>query len=309
MHSSPAGPPPGVAASLGVSARATSTCRPAGGVPSSFYLGHPFHSAKHRLSALQSHHMDLGLDTSGFSCSCLEHALHGYKRLHGVGHSGTKLPITLPLLHQVLLAVGKMADLFPQDHLILQVAFALAFACFLHSGKLVWDHGTNCTTILTVSSIRWASDHVVLTLPASKTDPFWQGVHVVAPEVGSVKCPVTHLWHFSHGCPPLALLFGLDPLPWSTFVTILRRTIQACGLLASQYAGHSFCHGAATWASQHGASTADIQSLSWWSSNCYFHYIDRSAQECCALVASALFSICDGPLVPSGPAWRDPGLA
>ncbi|KAJ1028283.1 hypothetical protein NDA13_003726 [Ustilago tritici] len=341
-------PPPGVTASLGVSARAAnllwhglaaSTHRHAGGAPSSFQsfclrhfgfgtscfpaislqllewlahlssLGRPFHSAKHGLGALQSHHMDLGLDTSGFSCSRLEHALCGYKHLHGVGHSGTKLPVTLLLLRQVLLAVGKMANLFPQDCLVLQAAFALAFACFLRSGKLVWDRGTDCATILTVSSIEWASDHVVLTLPASKTDPFRQGVCVVTPEVGGVECPVAYLWHLSHGHPPLAPLFGLDLLPRSTFVTILRCTIQACSLLVLQYTSHSFHCGMATWVLQHSASTANIQSLGWWSSNCYCCYINRLAQECRALVASALFSVRDGPLVPSSPAWRDPGLA
>ncbi|KAJ1031884.1 hypothetical protein NDA13_002269 [Ustilago tritici] len=266
-RSSLAGPPPGVATSLGISAcaanllwhgLAASTCRRAGGA-----------------------HVNLGLDTSGFSCGRLECALHGYKRLHSVGHSGAKLPVTLLLLCQVLLAMGKMANLFPQDRLVLQVAFALTFACFLRSGKLVWDCGTDHATILTVSS---------------------------------VDCPVARLWHLSHGRPPSVLLFGLgpsglNPLPRSTFVTILRHAIQACGLLALQYAGHSFCHGAATWALQHGASTANIQSLGWWSSNCYHHYIDRLAQECHALVASALFSIRNGPLVPSSPTWRDPGLA
>ncbi|KAJ1031996.1 hypothetical protein NDA13_002372 [Ustilago tritici] len=207
-----------------------------------------------------------------------------------------------------------MANLFPRDRLVLQAAFALAFACFLHSGKLVWDRSTNRAAILTVSSVEWASDHVVLTLPTSKTDPFWQGVRVVAPEVDGVKCPATRLWHLSHGRPPLALLFGLgpsglDPLPRSTFITILCRAIQACGLLALQYAGHSFRRGAATWVSQHGASTANIQPLGRWSSDCYRRYIDRLAQERRALVASALFSVRNGPLVPSGPAWRDPGLA
>ncbi|KAJ1032077.1 hypothetical protein NDA13_002452 [Ustilago tritici] len=207
-----------------------------------------------------------------------------------------------------------MANLFPRDRLVLQAAFALAFACFLRSGELVWDRGTDCATILTVSSVEWASDHVVLNLPASKTNPFWQGVHVIAPEVGGIKCPVACLWHLSHGRPPLAPLFGLgpsglDPLPWSTFVTILCHTIRACGLPVLQYAGHSFGRGAAAWVSQHSASTADIQSLGRWSSNCYCCYINRSAQECRTLVASALFSVRDGPLGPSGPAWRDPGLA
>ncbi|KAJ1018751.1 hypothetical protein NDA13_006438 [Ustilago tritici] len=349
----PAGPPPGMAASLGISAcaanllwhgLAASTHRRAGGTPSSFQsfclqhfgfgtscfpatslqllewlahlssLGHPFHLAKHGLGALQSHHVDLGLDTSGFSCGRLEHTLCSYKHLQGVGHSGTKLPITLLLLCQVLLAVGKMANLFPRDCLVLQAAFALTFACFLRSGKLVWVCGTDHTTILTVSSVKWASDHVVLTLPASKTNPFQQGVHVVTLEVGGIECPVARLQHLSHGLPPSAPLFGLgpsslDPLPWSTFITILCHAIQACGLPVLQYASHSFCHGVATWASQHGASTTDIQSLGRWSSDCYHCYINRLAQERCALVTLALFSVHDVPLVPSGPAWRDPGLA
>ncbi|KAJ1035762.1 hypothetical protein NDA13_000422 [Ustilago tritici] len=187
-------------------------------------LGHPFHLAKHGLGALQSHHVDLGLNTSGFSCGRLEHALCGYKRLHGIGHSGAKLPITLPLLRQVLLAVGKMADLFPRDCLVLQAAFTLAFACFLRSGELVWDRGTNRATILTVSSIEWASDHVVLNLPASKTDPFRQGVCVVAWKwvassaqllVSGTSPTVTHLWCRSSALALLALILSLS-LPLSS---------------------------------------------------------------------------------------------
>ncbi|SPC60574.1 uncharacterized protein UHOD_11129 [Ustilago sp. UG-2017b] len=121
----------------------------------------------------------------------------------------------------------------------------------------------------------------------------------------SIECPVACLRPLSHGRPPLVPLFGLgpfglDPLPRSTFITVLRRAIQACGLPASQYAGHSFHRGVATWASQHGTSTTDIQSLGRWSSDCYHRYIDRSAQECCALF----------PVAPPGEiqAWPDPGL-
>ncbi|SYW73753.1 uncharacterized protein UBRO2_00028 [Ustilago bromivora] len=256
-----------------------------------------------RLSPKKTFGASTKLKVLGFSCDCLKHALHGYKHLHSVGHSGAKLPITLPLLHQVLLTMGKMADLFPQGCLILQVAFALAFACFLCSGKLVWDRGTDRTTILTVSSIRWVNVGEV-------------------PETSNWALNTTHFWgNDTHTLPERVslggeevLLFGLgpsglNPLPQSTFITILCCAIQACGLPALQYAGHSFCHGAATWASQHSTSTADIQSLGRWSSDCYCCYIDRSAQECRTLVASALFSVRNGPLVPSSSAWRDPGLA
>ncbi|KAJ1034848.1 hypothetical protein NDA13_001102 [Ustilago tritici] len=119
---------------------------------------------------------------------------------------------TLALTPQVLLAMGKMADLFPQDCLVLQAVFALTFACFLRSGELVWDHGTNCATILTVSSVKWASDHVVLTLPASKTDPFRQGVHVVAPEVGGVDTapPPPTSSHSAGGAPTATAATSTD---------------------------------------------------------------------------------------------------
>ncbi|KAJ1043660.1 hypothetical protein NDA11_000543 [Ustilago hordei] len=45
---------------------------------------HPFHSAKHELSHLHSHHVNLGLTLNGFGCSHLERALCGYKHLHGM---------------------------------------------------------------------------------------------------------------------------------------------------------------------------------------------------------------------------------
>ncbi|SPO19907.1 uncharacterized protein UTRI_10008 [Ustilago trichophora] len=276
--------------------------------------GRPFHSAKHELGALRSYHVDLGLDTSGFSCGRLERALRGFKRLHGVGGTGAKLPITLPLLRRILIAIESMLDLLPRDRLVLQASFALAFACFLRSGELVWDSSTDRATVLSVASVAWASDHVVITLPSSKTDPFRQGVRVVAPEVGGVECPVHRLRALTAGRPASSPLFGLgphgtEPLSRSVFVGVLRRAVQASGLQASQYAGHSFRRGAATWASQHGASTSDIQSMGRWSSDCYRRYIERSAHERRTLVATSLFAVRDGPLVPASPAWRDPGSA
>ncbi|SPO31698.1 uncharacterized protein UTRI_10310 [Ustilago trichophora] len=345
--------PPGLASSLGVSDHAASllwhglalsTRRRSSGAPSHFrafclrhygfgtvcfpasghqlleWLAHmsasgrPFHSAKHELGALRSYHVDLGLDTSGFSCGRLERALRGFKRLHGIGGTGAKLPITLPLLCRILIAVESMLDLLPRDRLVLQASFALAFACFLRSGELVWDSSTDRATVLSVASVTWASDHVIITLPSSKTDPFRQGVRVVAPKVGGVECPVHRLRALTAGRPALSPLFGLgphgtEPLSCSVFVGVLRRAVQASGLQALQYAGHSFRRGAATWASQHGASTSDIQSMGRWSSDCYRRYIERSAHERRTLVATSLFAVCDGPLVPPSPAWRDPGSA
>ncbi|SPC64150.1 uncharacterized protein UHOD_11689 [Ustilago sp. UG-2017b] len=332
-HTNHCHPPPGFAASLAVSPAAatllwhgltSSTRQRAGGSPSAFHAfcmrkfgfgtscfpasstqllewlahlsasGRSFHAAKHELGALRSHHMDLGLDVTSFGCGRLERALRGYKRLHGVHRTGSKLPITLPLLRRVLEAVSGFADLYPRDHLVFQAAFALAFTCFLHSGKLVWGPNSDPATRLTVSSVKWEQDHAVITLPASKTNPFRQGVKVIAPEV------------------QMDPLFGLGPsgtaaFPRATFVSTLKHAVQAVGLPAHSYAGHSFRRGAATWAAQNGVPDSVIQSLGRWNSDCYRRYINQSATEWRALAASAVFSIRDGPLIPDRPAWRDPG--
>ena len=274
--------------------------------------GRSFHAAKHELGALRSHHVDLGLDVTGFGCGRLERALRGYKRLHGVHRTGSKLPITLPLLRRVLEAVSGFADLYPRDRLVFQAAFALAFACFLRSGELVWGPNSDPATRLTVSSVEWERDHAVITLPASKTDPFWQGIKVIAPEVGGVECPAARFQQLTSGRPPSDPLFGLGPsstaaFPRATFVSTLKRAVQAVGLPAHSYAGHSFRRGAATWAARNGVPDSVIQLLGRWNSDCYWRYIDQSATERRALAASALFSVRDGPLVPDRPAWRDPG--
>ncbi|SOV06283.1 uncharacterized protein UDID_19507 [Ustilago sp. UG-2017a] len=344
-------PPPGFATSLAVSPAAatllwhglaSSTRQRAGGSPSAFHAfcmrkfgfgtscfpasstqllewlahlsasGRSFHTAKHVLGALWSHHVDLGLDVTSFGCSHLERALRGYKHLHGVHRTGSKLPITLPLLRRILEAVSGFADLYPRDCLVFQAAFALAFACFLCSGELIWGPNSDPATCLTVSSVEWERDHAVITLPASKTDPFRQGVKVIAPEVGGIECLAARLWQLTSGRPPSEPLFGLGPssmatFPRATFISTLKRIIQAVGLPAHSYAGHSFRRGAATWAARNGVPDPVIQSLGHWNSDCYQRYIDQSTTKRRALAASALFSVRDGPLVPDRPAWRDPG--
>ncbi|KAJ1034110.1 hypothetical protein NDA18_000979 [Ustilago nuda] len=346
-------PPPGFTASLAVSPAAvtllwhglaSSTRQRAGGSPSAFHAfcmckfgfgtscfpasstqllewlahlsasGHSFHAAKHELGALWSHHVDLGLNVTGFGCGCLECALRGYKRLHGVHHTGSKLPFTHPLLRRVLEAVSGFADLYPRDCLVLQAAFTLAFACFLRSGKLIWGPNSDPATCLTVSSVKWERDHTVITLPALKTDPFQQGVKVIALEVGGIECPAAQLQQLTSGRPPSAPLFGLGPsgaatFPHTTFVSTLRRAVQAVGLPVHSYASHSFRRSAATWAAWNSVLDSIIQSLGRWNSDCYWRYINQSATEQRALATSALFSIHDGPLVLDCPAWCDLGTS
>ncbi|SPO26379.1 uncharacterized protein UTRI_03968 [Ustilago trichophora] len=274
--------------------------------------GRSYHSAKHELGHLRSHHIDLGLSLHGFECGRLERALRGYKRIHGARRTGAKLPITLPLLRRLVLALDTFADLSTWDRAVFGAAFTLSFACFLRSGEVVWDRLSDPGTILRVASVELAADHAIVTLPASKTDPFRLGVKVVAPLVGGPECPVERLRVLTAKRAASAPLFGLgrsgtEPLTRSAFVATLRRAIAWAGLEPAAYAGHSFRRSAATWAARLGASPDTIQCLGRWNSDCFRRYVDRSATERRDLSVSALFAVRDGPLVPDSTSWRDVG--
>ncbi|KAJ1029094.1 hypothetical protein NDA18_002722 [Ustilago nuda] len=295
----------------------TVPCLPASGLQLLEWLGsmsaecHPFHSAKHELSHLCSHHVDLGLTLDGFGCSRLEQALRGYKHLHGDQTTGPKLPMTLPLLRRIVIAIDTLADLPQHDRQVYKEAFTLAFACFLCSSEVVWECSSDPAVILQVASVALESGHAVITLLASKTDPFRLGIKVVALLVGRPECPFSHLKPLLSR-PASFPLFGLGPsqsapLSRAVFVSTLRQAIAASGLSPSAYAGHSFQRGAATWAASLGANADTIQCLGRWNSDCFRHYIDCSAAECRDLSVTALFRLRDGRLIPHTTSWHDVG--
>jgi hypothetical protein len=272
--------------------------------------GRSFHGVKHLLGNLRSHHVDLGLSVAGFSCGRLERAHRGFKRSRGLKIAGPKLPITLPLLRSIITTVSHFSDLPARDRTTLCASYALAFACFLRSGELTWSSSSDRASLLTVGAVVWHPDHAIVTLPASKTDPFRQGVQVVAPRVGGVECPYALLAQVTAGrfCySPLFALgpLGSEPLTREFFVSTLRRALLTLGLPADRYAGHSFRRGAATWAARTGVPSETIQLLGRWTSDCYRRYIERSPAERRTLTATSLFAVRDGPLLPDLDSWRD----
>ncbi|TKY91067.1 hypothetical protein EX895_000003 [Sporisorium graminicola] len=270
-----------------------------------------YHSIKHELHALQSWHIDLGFDTGGFACGRLERAIRGVKRIFGLKPATAKLPITLPLLRAILQQLRSIHSLSAWNRQVVSAAFAVSFACFLRCGEVTWtslDH-----SVTTIGAITWYEEYAILVLPASKTDPFRLGAPLVLPKVGGIECPYAALKSICPAQRPAAApVFGINdgfqPLTRSFFLSILRLALDRLGLQPSHYAGHSFRRGAATWAASAGIDSSTIQLLGRWSSDCYRRYIDRSAVERRSMVASALFSVRDGPLVPASVSWRDPVL-
>ena len=74
------------------------------------------------------------------------------------------------------------------------------------------------------------------------------------------------------------------------------------------YSGHSFCCGAATWAVSNGINDDTIYDLGRWHSDCFHHYIDKSATNRAATnraatTKAALYTNTSAPLHLDVAAW------
>ncbi|KAG9220331.1 hypothetical protein CCMSSC00406_0006596 [Pleurotus cornucopiae] len=124
-------------------------------------------------------------------------------------------------------------------------------------------------------------DHVILTLPASKTDPFRKGVtiYIAAAPNSPSTCPVSALLHLFTIDPrplnsPLFITSDLSPLTRPRFITRLRLALLDAGLQPQGYSGHSFRRGTASAAAAAGFLDHEIQQLGRWHSDTYRLYID-----------------------------------
>ena len=120
----------------------------------------------------------------------------------------------------------------------------------------------------------------MISLPASKSDPFRKGVLiVVAAAPGTTTCPVEALKNLveSHPADPNAPLFvreGGHTLTRKQFISRVKCAATAIGLDDSKFPGHSFHRGAATTAGSVEYSDFEIQQLGQWRSDAYHLYID-----------------------------------
>ncbi|SOV06378.1 uncharacterized protein UDID_19650 [Ustilago sp. UG-2017a] len=235
-----------------------------------------YHLVKCNLAILKSWHIVLGLSTTPFDTDHLARALQGYKRAVGNPAPTAKLPITLPLLEQLVDALPLVCP-SKQNCRMFLAAFCLALTCFLCSGKHMWE--VLSIPVLTVGSVEFAHDGAFATifLPSSKTNPFGTGVTLTAPSIPHKMCSVKALQVICSRHSSSALLFALDDgltFSQSSFLDTLSNCLTACGISPQGYSRHSFQRGAATWVAangaDNGADNATIQGLGHWHSNCFW---------------------------------------
>ena len=120
-------------------------------------------------------------------------------------------------------------------------------------------------------------DRLFLVLPASKTDPFCQGVTLIISAATDDACAVKSLRNLFERFPKAYYqpLFATCAGTFSrSYITRqLQEGICALGY-EGNYTGHSFRRGAATSARLAGLSEEEIQLLGRWKSNSYRLYIE-----------------------------------
>ena len=230
------------------------------------------------LTGIRSAHIDMCYDDdlSVFHHPRLERMIAGHRRLHGEAETKERRPLTKDLLLQIL----PQFDQGTRYGAIMRAAFCLAFAAFLRIGEFTYsvrereqeDFGD---WFLTRRSVRLYDDRLELTLPASKTDPFRQGITLTAAASEDDACAVTALRYLFRKWPeqPSSPLFKHHGCFHRDFVTAnLRQALRSLGI-QGHYSGHSFRRGAATSAREAGLSNDEIQLLGRWKSDSYRLYI------------------------------------
>ena len=130
-------------------------------------------------------------------------------------------------------------------------------------------------------------DHLELTLPASKTDPFRRGITLNVAASGDDACPVRALRHLFRWKASLdsPLFETTNGFTRDLVVGQVRQILALLGV-KGHYSGHSFRRGAATSARAAGLSEEEIMLLGRWKSFAYRLYIDTRPER--ILAASRL---------------------
>ena len=234
------------------------------------------------LSAVRNMHVEHGYPDPTLNAALLQRVMRGIGRVHGSEVARPRLPITMPVLVQLLRALQGSRHYRPADKAMLKAAMLLAFHGFLRCGEftappvrqpgLWWPRRQDMEVCASPPSLRYH-------LRRSKTDRDGNGVVIhVGPSAPEV-CPVISMAAYFAGSPasPTDHLFVYDngiPLRRASFVNDVRHLLAVAGTANLQlYAGHSFRIGAATSAALCGIPEGTIRAMGRWKSDCVHRYI------------------------------------
>ena len=225
----------------------------------------------------------------------------GIQRTHATQQAAADTRVRLPITPAILLKLKEQwtphkAD---ADIVMLWAAASLCFFGFFRSGEITIP---SLTSFDASKHLAWGDVAVDNTdnpqtlkvhLKVSKTDQLGKGVDVYVSKTNGPLCPVTATMHYmtvrGAAAGPFFILKNGTPLTKSTFTARIREALQALGLPAEHFAGHSFRIGAATAAASAGIEDSVIRTMGRWSSSAFLAYI-RTPREQLATFSRSLAS-------------------
>ena len=205
--------------------------------------------------------------------------LQGIKRKVGsTGDRKPRLPITPELLKLIKSDIHK--KVFPRtDSAMLWSACCFAFLSFLRNSEYTSPSTQSFrqATTLQFQDINVNDSSFRLTVKASKTDPFREGLTLLIASTRTSLCPVSALkCYLKYSKVSQGPLFQFSDGRFLTRTLIsltVREALSNQGLDIKRYSSHSFRIGAASAASAAGLSDSLIKFLGRWRSSCYQRYI------------------------------------
>ena len=240
------------------------------------------------VASVRNLHIELGLPDPTSAATLLPRVLRGIQRSGADVPSPTRLPITMPILRQLInISTSDPARSY-RDRLMLNAAMLLSFYGLLRCSELV---GGDNTPHLRRSSITWQNYEgrkaMTIRLAKSKTDPNGHGVDIHIGPAIPPYCAVSALLAYLVASPadssadsPLLTRQCGRPLTRQFFTDEVRRLLLQTGVsTAGHYASHSFRIGAASSAAMANVPEWLIRSMGRWRSDCVLRYIRRSVAD------------------------------
>ena len=238
-----------------------------------------FKTLKLYLAAVKLNNIELGYKDNMHKMAQLHLLLRDIKRT--LGNKGKRkqcLPVTLPLLRS-LKQYLEMLSIPNQDKLMPWVAFTTAFFSFLRSSESVSPSPVayDESSTLLVQDITLQGDAALISIKASKTDPFREGVTLYLAAIGRSVCPVRALRNYLPYCrrrsQPLFRFKNGHFLTMSTVSRVIKKGLVQAGVAPDSYSSYSFRIGSASTAAKAGLPDSLIKSLGCWRSDCFQRYV------------------------------------
>ena len=245
------------------------------------------------LSAIRYHQIACGCGDPHISqMSRLEYVLKGIRKDEAHNQVVRQVRVRQPLTPGILKRLFEVWKKLPiiRDAKMLWAATCLAFFGFLRVGEFTSPSGTSFDKEIHLSladvsvDCSSAPSMLFVRLKQSKTDQLRRGVTIVLGKSEQFPlCPLSAVLSYlvvrGKTAGPLFVWKSGLFLTRENFVAAVRRALEAAGLEASDFNGHSFRIGAATTAASRGMEDSMIKTLGRRESDAYQRYVRIPRQE------------------------------